>query len=320
MPWDEADGARIGVPVSLFVVAVSTLLWFWPRPPPTFLTGDRRTAKVVEVREVTHDTKRLRLSLGSKEFVLGLPIGKHIILHAPNPPSCLTSGKWNGEDDPDGGKVEIERRYTPITGDELKGYVDILVKVYRPGTFVASGGEEKTFTDGGKMGLHLDAMKPGDYIDISGPLGGMEYLPGGYFKLSNRTIQKPHVAMIAGGSGLTPMLQILRTALRDKRAPQIRFTLLFANKTERDILCADVLEELEKESGGSLRVIHALEVPPPQWKGKVGQISAAMLRECLPPATRGPLLLMCGPDGMVQKACKPNLELLGHKRQDMVVF
>eukprot|EP00971_Amphidinium_carterae_P049067 966956-Amphidinium_carterae.1 len=217
MPWDEADGARIGVPVSLFVVAVSTLLWFWPRPPPTFLNSDRKTAKVVEVREVSHDTKRLRLSLGSKEVVLGLPVGKHVILHAPNPPSCLTSGKWNGEDDPDGGKVEIERRYTPITGDELKGYMDILVKVYRPGTVVVSGGEQKTFTDGGKMGLHLDAMKPGDYIDVSGPLGSFEYLSGGFFKLSNRTVQKQYVAMIAGGSGLTPMLQILRAALRDKR-------------------------------------------------------------------------------------------------------
>mmetsp|Transcript_43657 Transcript_43657/g.103004 ORF Transcript_43657/g.103004 Transcript_43657/m.103004 type:complete len:323 (+) Transcript_43657:95-1063(+) len=322
MPWDESDSARIGVPVSLFIVAVSTLLWYWPRPPPTFLSnGDRKTAKIVEVREVSHDTKRFRLSLGSKEFVLGLPVGNHILLHAPNPPKCLTSHKWNGGDDPDRGKVEIERRYTPITGDDVSGYTDILVKIYRPGTHRMPGGEEKSFEDGGKMGMYLDNMRPGDFIDISGPLGNVEYLAGGYFKLSNRTLQKSHVAMIAGGSGITPMLQILRAALRDRRAGgSTSYTLLYANKAEGDILCQDLLQDLEQESKGSLRITYALEVPPPQWKGKVGLVSAAMLRESIPPASRSPLLMMCGPEAMVEKACKPNLEALGHKRQDMVVF
>lgn len=57
------------------------------------------------------------------------------------------------------------------------------------------------------MGLYLDSKKVGDYIDIMGPLGVNEYLGAGVFKLPGRTITVKHVGMMAGGTGLTPMLQ-----------------------------------------------------------------------------------------------------------------
>ena len=79
--------------------------------------------------------------------------------------------------------MEIERPYTPVTGDEVKGYVDLVVKMYRPGTFTMPDGRDVKWTDGGKMsGRSLDKKQIGDYVDINGPFGLVQYLGKGVFK------------------------------------------------------------------------------------------------------------------------------------------
>ena len=55
----------------------------------------------------------------------------------------------------------------------------------------------------------------GDDLDISGPWGMTEYIGRGTFKLRGKAVQKKHVGMIAGGTGITPMLQIIRAIMRD---------------------------------------------------------------------------------------------------------
>merc|ERR1712187_189467 len=104
----------------------------------------------------------------------------------------------------------------PITGNDTLGYFDLLVKIYKPGKFKMSDGQVVNWEDGGKMGLHLDSKVPGDYIDINGPHGSLQYLGGGTFGLPDRAITVKHVCMLAGGSGITPMLQILRDAVSNK--------------------------------------------------------------------------------------------------------
>lgn len=70
----------------------------------------------------------------------------------------------NGVEDGEAQYPEIERKYTPISGNELKGYVELVVKVYRRG-------EQKQFPDGGKMSQYLDSLKIGDNVDVMGPCG-----------------------------------------------------------------------------------------------------------------------------------------------------
>mmetsp|Transcript_78074 Transcript_78074/g.153281 ORF Transcript_78074/g.153281 Transcript_78074/m.153281 type:complete len:319 (-) Transcript_78074:106-1062(-) len=317
---DSSDAIRIGIPVAAAAIALSIVIKCWPRAPKVFLTRHRKRARIMDITELSADTKRFRISLGSKDAILGLPVGKHIVLYAPNPKKCLDSGKWNGRDDPDKGTPEIERKYTPTTGNEAPGYVDLVVKVYRPGTYKMPDGKEVTWADGGKMGLHLDSLKVGDGIDIMGPLGVNEYLGEGVFKLPGRTLTVREVGMLAGGTGITPMLQVMQAALRNP-GDTIRFSLIYANKTESDILCRDMLDELVKRGNGRFKVTYTLDFPPAGWTQKQGFITADMIKECLPPPDpKNTLVLMCGPPPMIEFACKKNLEALGFSKQSMVAF
>ena len=74
-------------------------------------------------------------------------------------------------------------------------------------------------THSGKMsGCYLDTKSVGDEVEICGPFGLVEYRGRGVFKLPGEKTPRSfkHVAMMAGGTGLTPMLQVLQAALREE--------------------------------------------------------------------------------------------------------
>lgn len=316
---DSSDAFRFAFPLAAFAIGVSMLLFYWPRPAKVFLTKERKKAEIIDIVELSHDTKRIRLSLGSKSTILGLPVGKHLVIYSPNPEACLQSGTWNGKPDQDKGKTEIHRTYTPVTGNELPGYVDVVVKIYRPGQFKMPDGSEVSWANGGKGSLYLDGKKPGDFIEIMGPLGVNEYLGAGMFKLPGRTVAVKHIGMLAGGTGLTPMMQVVMAALRNPR-DTCNFYMIYANKTEDDILCLDILNDLVRNSKGRFKLHYTLDFPPTAWKHKTGFITAEMIKECLPPPSADTLVLMCGPPPMVEFACKRNLETLGYAKNMLVAF
>lgn len=318
MPFPLQYLWQAGVPMTLFVIAVTTLLYYWPRGADVLLNRTRQEVQIISVKELAKDTKRIRLSLGKTGTILGLSAGKDIIVYAPNPEKCLKSGRWNGVEDPDEGAAEIDRKYTPVTGNETPGYTDIVVKIYRPGEATLPDGTKVTWADGGKMGLYLDSKQQGDVIEINGPMGMIEYLGRGMFKLPGKTIPVQKVAMLAGGSGITAMLRIVRGAIRDPRDSCI-FSLIYANKTEGDILLRDELEQLVKESSGQFTVNYTLDFPPANWKHRTGFVGPEMIRSFLPSCREKPLVLVCGPAPMVPHV-KKNLELLGYRKDLIVTF
>lgn len=317
------DALLVVIALLVFLAAVAALLYYAPWPPPELLGGgQRQEVRILDVIQASHDTKRFRISLGAKGRILGLPVGKSIIVYAPNPDACLRTGEWNGKTDPDRGQREVDRPYTPITGTEVDGYFDLLVKIYKPGTTRTSEDEQVSWSSGGKVSQYLDSKGPGDIIEINGPRGNVEYLGCGMVKLPNRALSAKHICMLAGGTGITPMMQVLRRAIRDK-ADYCRFTLIYANKTEEDILLRDVLEGLVNEGKGQLNVVYTLDFPPAKWKEEKGHISAGMIRKHFPPPRRksfDPLILMCGPAPMVELACRKNLEALGYPIESLVAL
>jgi len=306
---------------AIICIALSIYLHYkgWNEELKEFLNKERQKVEILDIKELSHDTKRFRLSLGNDKTILGLPVGKHLVVYVPNPAHCLSSGKWNGKEDPDKLKEEIERKYTPVTGNETPGYVDLVVKVYRPGTVRMPDGKEVIWEDGGKGSLFLDQKKVGDFLEIKGPVGLNEYLGKGEFKLPGRKAKFKEVGMMAGGTGLTPMLQVVTAALRDPD-DGTEFTLLYANKTEGDILCRDLLEEAARGSNGRFKLHYTLDFPPEGWQHKTGFITQEMIKECLPGPSKDTLVLMCGPPPMVEFACKKNLEALGYDKTSMVAF
>lgn len=310
----------MNVNVSVVAIAVAGVYYFWPRQN-VFLTRQRRRVRILEVEQLSRDTKRFRLSLGDKNKVLGLPTGKNIVIFSPNPKSSLIylHGKWNGRPDPDQGRPEISRTYTPVTSNDTLGYFDIVVKVYQPGTVKMPDGNEVTWHDGGKGSLFLDSKKPGDEMEINGPVGSNEYVGRGIFKVSGKALTAKHFGMLAGGAGITPMLQILQAALRDEEDAST-FSLLYANKTEEDILFRQTLDSLAEQSNGRFNVHYTLDRPPAEWKGSQGFISQEMIEDCLPAPAKETMILMCGPAPMIEFACKKSLQVLGYEEKAIVAL
>lgn len=305
---------EVAILVGLAVIAVivTAIFLYFPRPKKPFLDKTRKRAMIMDVHELSNDTKRFRLSLGSKDVPLGLPVAQHIRLYAPNPESCLAKGTWNGKPDPDRGSTEIFRSYTPTPATDSAGYVELAIKIYRPGKFRMPDGKEVDWEDGGKMSRYLDSKKVGDYIDIMGPTGMHEYVGCGKFKLGpNKTIKAQHFGLLSGGAGITPMLQLVHAALRDPE-DTCTFSLLYANKTEDDILVRDMLELEARSSTGRFKLHFTVDFPPENWQHHQGFISADMIKQCLPAPELNPIILMCGPPPMINFACKPNLEKLGY--------
>ncbi|KAI0352185.1 ferredoxin reductase-like C-terminal NADP-linked domain-containing protein [Trametes cingulata] len=179
----------------------------------------------------------------------------------------------------DKGKPVI-RPYTPISPSELPGELTFLVKRY----------------DTGKMSKYIHEMQPGEKLSIKGPIPKFEY----------KINQFDEVGMIAGGSGITPMYQILDYALKDP-SNKTRFTLIFANVTEKDILLKEEFDALKAKYPKTFNVVYTVDQGSPNWKGPVGYVNQELVMQHLPPANLGEKakIFVCGPPGQVAALAGP---------------
>lgn len=274
----------------------------------------KKPIKLVERVDLSHDSAVLRFALDHPEQRLGLPVGKHFKLVMPNQ-TGVDTGSWNGKEDKEHGKEVVTRSYTPTSGDEKLGVVDLLVKFYKPGV-------KDQFPDGGKVSRQLDELKVGDEINIQGPFGRVEYKGRGVFKIGSKMKTVTDVGMMAGGSGITPMLQIIRYALTHPKeaGDNTCFYLIYANQTEEDILVKDELESFAKKYPGRFRLHFTLDRPRDDWLFSKGFITTEMIKDRLPSPSVSTLMLMCGPPPMVKYACRANLEKLGYEKDCQIEF
>lgn len=255
--------------------------------------------KMIEKHIVSHDTRRFRFALQSPDHILGLPVGKHMYLSA---------------------RIDdqlIIRPYTPVTSDDEIGYFDLVIKVYFKNV-------HPRFPEGGKMSQHLEAMSIGDTIDVRGPSGHYTYKGKGVFEVEEAKKEKKilrckKIGMIAGGTGITPMLQVIQDVLKNKDDKTEMF-LLFANQTEDDILLRKELEEIQKENPDQFHLWYTLDRPKEDWSYSSGFVNEEMISNHLPKSDEDSIILMCGPPPMIKFACIPNLEKLNFKPDQYFAF
>lgn len=107
----------------------------------------------------------------------------------------------------------------------------------------------------------------GHSIRVRGPKGAFTYTPN----------MVRHFGMIAGGTGITPMLQVVKAIVRGRAAgDRTEVDLIFANVTDKDILLREDLDALAQEDKG-FRVHYVLDKPPEGWTGGVGYVTADMV-------------------------------------------
>lgn len=176
----------------------------------------------------------------------------------------------------------VSRSYTPISNNTDRGRIELLIKVYPQG----------------QMTKHLEGMKIGDTIEIRGPKGAMHYT----------TSYAKRIGMIAGGTGITPMYQLIR-AICDDESDSTRIDLLYANNTEEDILLRAELNGFAERFPDKFRVQYVLSKPREEWTGHRGFVTQELINAYLPPADDRNKLLLCGPPPMVNAMKKSLVEL-----------
>jgi ring-1,2-phenylacetyl-CoA epoxidase subunit PaaE len=139
-----------------------------------------------------------------------------------------------------------------------------------------------------------DNLKPGALVKIMEPMGQFttEYNKSG----------KRHIIMFAGGSGITPMMSIIKSMLTQE--PESIVSLIYCNRDIDSIIFKDALEKLQTKYEGRLHVIHVLDNAPMNWQGYSGLLNHEMLAklfERIPDwGIQQSTYLMCGPEGMMK--------------------
>ena len=183
----------------------------------------------------------------------------------------------------------VKRPYTPSSLPGITGYFDLTVKRY----------------ENGLVSKHLHEQKVGDTVLMSGPNQGGHWVDG----------MAKKVGLVAGGTGITPMISIVRWILTKRL--EVDLALIFANKTETDIIFKEEWERDVREHS-NFHCYHVLEQPPAGWSQGTGRITEDILRRHLPSPGSETVIFLCGPPPMVDPL-EATLKGLGHSEQAIIL-
>ncbi|KAG2433618.1 hypothetical protein HYH02_012547 [Chlamydomonas schloesseri] len=189
--------------------------------------------------------------------------------------SCLVTRAMLKAKPEDEKPKAVIRPYTPTSANEARGYLDLVVKVYEQGV----------------MSKHIDSLKVGDTLDMKGPIKKYPY----------EANAKKHIGMVAGGTGITPMLQVIDAILANP-ADKTKISLVYASVSESDIILKDKLDALAAAHPGQLSVHYVVDKANwggVFWKGSTGRVSKDLLAAQLPAPSKDSLVMVCGPPGMM---------------------
>lgn len=141
-----------------------------------------------------------------------------------------------------------------------------------------------------------ERLREGDAVAILGPSGS--------FAIDPEASRARELVLLAGGSGITPIMSIARTVLA--REPESRVAIVYGNRARADVVFAEVLDELRLEHGARLEVRHVLQHPPPDWRGGTGLLDEATLCAELArlASSQAAHYFVCGPEPMLQGALR----------------
>lgn len=187
----------------------------------------------------------------------------------------------------------------PINGKNVYRSYTIASSPSRPGCCELTIKRE----DMGTASRHMHSLKEGDTLAITAP--------SGRFTFTGENASA--VALLAGGVGITPLMSILRYLTDHRWGGQIY--LIYANKTQSDIIFKNELESLAKNHP-NLHISHTLTRDnDPAWTGLRGRITPDLLTQTIPHLTQIPCYI-CGPTEMIT-ATSSLLRTLGVPEQNI---
>jgi cytochrome-b5 reductase len=164
------------------------------------------------------------------------------------------------------------RPYTPISDPDEKGSVELLVKKY----------------PNGPMSEHLHDMKPGDTLSMKGPIPKYPWTAN----------KHEHITCVAGGTGITPMYQLIRAIFKNPE-DKTKVSLVFGNISSEDILLKEEFDKIEKDYPQRFKTFYTVDKPEKDWPHGKGFITKDLLNEVIPDPESGNIkVFICGPPGL----------------------
>jgi len=179
------------------------------------------------------------------------------------------------------GDDPVARAFTPVSSNALIGQFLLAIKVYPDG----------------KMSQHMANLPIGDAINFK------------YFPQCDK-VQYPFgaktITMLAGGTGIAPMIQALH-AILGTEGDDTKVVLLFGNKKREDILGEDLLDDWKSRFPDRLKIVHVLSRAGEDstWLGEKGRIDKALLEKYIAPPSQDSKIFVCGPPPMYDALCGP---------------
>jgi len=237
-------------------------------PAPGLDSSSWVPLKLVKTTPLTDNTAVYRFAYADPEAKSGMTVA-----------SCLLVKAAIGSEKADGTRANVMRPYTPLSPPDAKGHLDLAVKVYPEG----------------KMSKHIASLRPGDTLDFKGPI----------LKKAYKANEYDSIGMVAGGTGITPMLQVVDEILANP-ADKTRVSLIFGNVTESDILLKDAIDSRAKAHPDRFRVHYVVDrTSSSSWTGSVGYVTKEMLAAHLAPPSERSIVYVCGPPPMYKAVCGP---------------
>lgn len=179
------------------------------------------------------------------------------------------------------GNVSTSRPYSISSPPNQTAYIDITVR---------------RVADGLVSNYLLDAVKPGDALRSSGPSGNFHFNP---------IIHDPRMVCIAGGSGITPFMSMIREICDRKLNRDV--ILLYGNPSLDDVIFHQELLSRSVDCS-NFTYLPVIESPPTGYDGAAGFITGDLIRQAVGDITATSFFL-CGPQAMYD-FCLPELEKL----------
>ncbi|KAJ5168036.1 uncharacterized protein N7482_003630 [Penicillium canariense] len=211
--------------------------------------------------------KKEQLSPSVFRFVYQLP-HENDVIGIPIGQHCAIKANIDGKD--------VARSYTPTSNNTDLGKLELVIKCY---------------PDGALTGKYMANLKVGDKTLFRGPKGAMKYKRGLCKK----------IGMVAGGTGITPMYQLIRAICEDE-FDTTEVSLILANRTEEDILLRKELEAFARKYPKNFKLWYMLDQPPQKWAYGKGFVTQAVMAAKLPAPSPDTKVMLCGPPGMIKAA------------------
>jgi ferredoxin-NADP reductase len=142
----------------------------------------------------------------------------------------------------------------------------------------------------GEVSTYLvDEVRPGDQLELRGPVGG-------YFVW--RPEQREPVLLLAGGSGVVPLMAMVRARAKAGSAAPMR--LIYSVRSEADALyAAELQSRAAGDEGLGVSFVYT-RTAPPAWPRPPGRVDAPLLAREAWPVHERPTNYVCGPTAFVE--------------------